>query len=55
MKDGQAVRSNAESEFSSCRSFLNDDSFSRLDDSDDLIFYETDRFVQHLDSLGYQL
>jgi SAM-dependent methyltransferase len=52
MKDGQAVRSNAQSDFFSRRSFLSDDSFSRLDDSDDFIFYETDRFVQHLDSLA---
>lgn len=28
------------------------DAFSRLDESDDSIFYATDRFVQHLDSLA---
>jgi SAM-dependent methyltransferase len=28
------------------------DAFSRLDESDDRIFYATDRFVQHLDSLA---
>jgi SAM-dependent methyltransferase len=32
--------------------FLNEDAFSRLDESDDSIFYQTDRFVQHLDSLA---
>ena len=52
MKDGQAGRSNAQMAFSSRGSFLSDDSFSRLDESDDSIFYETDRFVQHLDSLA---
>ncbi|UCG14798.1 MAG: methyltransferase domain-containing protein [Deltaproteobacteria bacterium] len=40
-------------ESSSRRDFLlAEDSFSRLDESDDAIFYETDRFVQHLDSLA---
>lgn len=29
-----------------------DDAFSRLDESDDPAFYETDRFVSHLDSLA---
>ena len=31
---------------------LSEDSFSRLDESDDAIFYSMDRFVQHLDSLA---
>jgi len=52
MKEGQTERSNAQSEFSSRRSFLSDDSFSRLDESDDAIFYATDRFVHHIDSLA---
>ena len=29
-----------------------DDSFSRIDESDDSLFYATDRFVQHIDSLA---
>jgi len=33
-------------------SFFNEDSFSRLDEADDSVFYATDRFVQHLDSLA---
>jgi SAM-dependent methyltransferase len=32
--------------------FWGKDAFSRLDETDDSIFYETDRFVQHLDSLA---
>ncbi|MBT8406546.1 MAG: class I SAM-dependent methyltransferase [Deltaproteobacteria bacterium] len=31
---------------------FSEDAFSRLDESDDSIFYTTDRFVQHLDSLA---
>jgi SAM-dependent methyltransferase len=31
-----------------------DGSFSRLDESDDSIFYATDRFVQHIDSFALQ-
>jgi SAM-dependent methyltransferase len=53
MKDGQAGRLEAQTEVSSSREFLqSDDSFSRLDESDDAIFYATDRFVQHIDSLA---
>jgi SAM-dependent methyltransferase len=33
-------------------SIFSQDSFSRLDEADDAIFYATDRFVQHLDSLA---
>jgi hypothetical protein len=29
-----------------------EDAFSRLDDSNDKAFYETDRFVNHLDSVA---
>jgi SAM-dependent methyltransferase len=29
-----------------------DDAFSRLDESDDMLFYATDRFVQHLDAVA---
>jgi SAM-dependent methyltransferase len=32
--------------------YLNGDAFSRLDESDDRIFYATDRFVSHLDSFA---
>jgi hypothetical protein len=32
--------------------FVRPDAFSRLDDSHDKIFYETDRFVSHLDSVA---
>jgi len=52
MKDGHAERSESQTQFSSHRSFLGDDSFSRLDESDDSIFYATDRFVHHIDSLA---
>ena len=53
MKEGQADKHNATTESSSLPSFsLSEDSFSRLDESDDSIFYSTDRFVQHLDSLA---
>ncbi|MGD9270938.1 MAG: hypothetical protein PVH08_07690, partial [Syntrophobacterales bacterium] len=31
---------------------FSEDAFSRSDESDDSIFYITDRFVQHLDSLA---
>ncbi|MDH3557417.1 MAG: class I SAM-dependent methyltransferase, partial [Deltaproteobacteria bacterium] len=31
---------------------FSEDAFSRSDESDDTIFYATDRFVQHLDSLA---
>ncbi|NIP26796.1 MAG: methyltransferase type 11, partial [Phycisphaerae bacterium] len=31
---------------------FSEDAFSRSDESDDSIFYTTDRFVQHLDSLA---
>jgi hypothetical protein len=30
----------------------NSEAFSRLDESDDSLFYATDRFVQHLDSVA---
>jgi SAM-dependent methyltransferase len=33
-------------------SLFSEDAFSRSDESDDSIFYTTDRFVQHLDSLA---
>ena len=33
-------------------SLFSEDAFSRSDESDDSIFYATDRFVQHLDSLA---
>lgn len=31
---------------------FSEDAFSRLDDGDDALFYETDRFVSHMDSLA---
>jgi hypothetical protein len=34
------------------RSFFSADSFSRLDNGDDGLFYRKDRFVSHLDSLA---
>lgn len=53
MKEGQAEKRNAVTESSSRPSFaFSEDSFSRLDESDDSIFYSRDRFVQHLDSLA---
>jgi SAM-dependent methyltransferase len=53
MKELQAEKHNAVTESSSGSNFiLGEDSFSRLDESDDSIFYATDRFVQHLDSLA---
>ena len=53
MKNLQAEDLDAQTESSSSRKFLrSDDSFSRLDESDDSIFYATDRFVQHMDSLS---
>ena len=53
MKDEQAERLEAQTGASSSREFLQrEDSFSRLDESDDSIFYATDRFVQHIDSLA---
>ena len=53
MNDGQAEKLEAQNESSSSReSFQSDDSFSRMDESDDSIFYATDRFVQHVDSLA---
>jgi SAM-dependent methyltransferase len=53
MKDGQAEKLESQTESSSSGEFLHsDDSFSRLDESDDSIFYATDRFVQHIDSLA---
>jgi SAM-dependent methyltransferase len=53
MNDGQAEKLEAQNESSSSReSFQSDDSFSRMDESDDSIFYATDRFVQHIDSLA---
>ena len=53
MKNGQAEKLQAQTESSSSRKFFQkDDSFSRLDESDDSIFYATDRFVQHIDSLA---
>jgi SAM-dependent methyltransferase len=53
MNDGQAEKLETQNETSSCREFLqSDDSFSKLDESDDSIFYATDRFVQHIDSLA---
>ena len=53
MKEGQAENHNATTESSSRPSFtFSEDSFSRLDESDDSIFYSRDRFVQHLDSLA---
>jgi len=53
MKDGQAGELEAQTESSHAREFLqSDDSFSRLDESDDSLFYATDRFVQHIDSLA---
>jgi SAM-dependent methyltransferase len=53
MKEAQVHQRHARSESSSRRDLLlSEDSFSRLDESDDTIFYETDRFVQHLDSLA---
>ncbi len=53
MKEGQAEKRNAVTESSSRPSFaFSEDSFSRLDESDDSIFYSRDRFVKHLDSLA---
>ena len=53
MKEGQAEKRNAVTESSSRPSFaFSEDSFSRLDESDDSIFYSRDRFVRHLDSLA---
>ena len=53
MKNGQAEKLQAQTEPSSSGEFIkSDDSFSRLDESDDAIFYATDRFVQHIDSLA---
>ncbi len=53
MKEGQAEKRNTVTESSSRPSFaFSEDSFSRLDESDDSIFYSRDRFVQHLDSLA---
>jgi SAM-dependent methyltransferase len=37
---------------SSDQPFWPEDAFSRQDETDDTVFYETDRFVQHLDSLA---
>jgi len=53
MKERQAEKHNVMTK-SSPRGdfFLGEDSFSRLDESDDSIFYATDRFVQHIDSLA---
>jgi SAM-dependent methyltransferase len=52
-KEVQAAKLNAVTESSFRPGFiLGEDSFSRLDESDDSIFYATDRFVQHLDSLA---
>ncbi|MEJ2427965.1 MAG: hypothetical protein P8075_03435 [Deltaproteobacteria bacterium] len=52
MKDKKAEKLQAHTE-SFFREFLQgDDSFSRLDESDDSIFYAADRFVQHIDSLA---
>jgi SAM-dependent methyltransferase len=53
MKEEQAESLKDQTEYSSYREFLqSEDSFSRLDESDDSIFYATDRFVQHIDSLA---
>jgi SAM-dependent methyltransferase len=53
MKEAETEKHNTLTESSSRRDFvLSEDSFSRLDESDDSIFYATDRFVQHLDSLA---
>ncbi|MGB6930605.1 MAG: methyltransferase domain-containing protein [Syntrophobacteria bacterium] len=53
MKEGQAEKRNTVTEYSSRPSFaFSEDSFSRLDESDDSIFYSRDRFVKHLDSLA---
>ena len=53
MKNGQAKKLQAQTESSSSGEFFQQvDSFSRLDESDDSIFYATDRFVQHIDSFA---
>ncbi len=52
MKDGKAEQHNPQTAIPSSTSLLSEDSFSRLDETDDSIFYATDRFVQHLDSLA---
>ena len=53
MKERRGEKHNAMTESSSRRnSIRGEDSFSRLDESDDSIFYSKDRFVQHLDSVA---
>ena len=53
MDNGKAEKLPAKTESSPSREFLQThDSFSRLDESDDSVFYATDRFVQHIDSLA---
>ena len=49
MKETQSVFKSNMEEYSP---LFSEDVFSRLDDRDDTLFYETDRFVSHLDSLA---
>ena len=49
MQETQSVFKNNMEKFSS---LFSEDAFSLLDDRDDALFYETDRFVSHLDSLA---
>ena len=53
MNNEKARKLPAQRKSSASREFLQTcDSFSRLDESDDSLFYATDRFVQHIDSLA---
>jgi SAM-dependent methyltransferase len=46
------MRKNEQSNLLQSRTLFEPNDFTRLDESDDRVFYETDRFVNHLDSLA---
>ncbi len=48
----EAARNYLDDQVSELSPIFSDDAFSRLDASDDAVFYEKDRFVSHLDSLA---
>jgi len=48
----QETQSAFKNNIDKCSPLFAEGAFSRLDNRDDALFYETDRFVSHLDSLA---